>query len=155
LSHALEQLRVGNAMTTQPVTITASTSVEEALLQIQNDEFSTYPVIDNNHVFIGFVTEARLRRTAAEGGVAQRVELLTQSSPQVQPEDTLVRAVVKMERSGSRQLAVVKERDGNKLIGLLTMSDVVRAHARAAIDAEEYDRPELSTLSGATGFLKE
>ena len=31
---------------------------------------------------------------------------------------------------------------------ILTMSDVVRAHARAAIDAEDYDRPELSTLSG-------
>ena len=71
-----------------------------------------------------------------------------QSAPHVQPDDTLVRAVVKMERSGSRQLAVVDQKDSQRLIGLLTMSDVVRAHARAAIDAEDYDRPELSILEG-------
>src|SRR5262249_40194036 len=128
-------------------------SVEEALKHIQNDEFSTYPVTDDNHCFIGFFTEARLRRTAAEGGVAQRVEVIVQSSPHIQQEDILVRVVVKMERSGSRQFAVVEEKDGNKLIGLLTMSDIVRAHARAAIDAEEYDRPELS-LSGSTAVEK-
>ena len=155
LSHALEQLRVGSAMTKKPVTIAATTSVEEALRQIQKDEFSTYPVIDSNHVFIGFVSEARLRRTAAEGGLARRVDVIVQSAPQVQPDDTLVRAVVKMERSGSRQLAVVEEREGNRLIGLLTMSDIVRAHAQTAIDDEDYDHPELSALSGSTGFVKE
>lgn len=147
LSHALEQLRVGSAMTTKPVTLTATSSVKDALEQIHNDEFSTYPVVDHNHVFIGFVTEARLRRRAAEGALLQKVDDIVESSPHVLPDDTLVRAVVKMERSGSRQLAVVEHKDGNRLIGLLTMSDVVRAHARAAIDAEEYDRPELSTLS--------
>jgi CBS domain-containing protein len=53
-----------------------------------------------------------------------------------------------MEKSGSRQLAVVEENDRTKLIGILTMSDIVRAHARAAMDAENYDRPELPALSG-------
>ena len=148
MSHALERLRVGNAMTTAPVTIAGNAFVSDALVQAENDDFSTYPVIDSNHAFIGFVTEARLRRTVAEGGTAQEVRAIVQSAPLVQPDDTLVRAVVKMERSGSRQLAVVDQKDSHRLIGLLTMSDVVRAHARAAIDAEDYDRPELSTLSG-------
>jgi len=84
----------------------------------------------------------------AEGGLLQPVSTIVQSSPHVQPDDTLVRAVVKMERSGSRQLAVVDAKDSHRLIGLLTMSDVVRAHARAAIDAGDYDRPELPALSG-------
>jgi CIC family chloride channel protein len=150
LSHALEQLRVGSAMTAKPVTIGAAESVAEALRNIENDQFSTYPVIDQHRGFIGFVTEARLRRTAAEGGLLQVVSTIAQSSPHVQPDDTLVRAVVKMERSGSRQLAVVDQKDSHRLLGLLTMSDVVRAHARAAIDAEEYDRPELPTLSART-----
>jgi hypothetical protein len=34
------------------------------------------------------------------------------------------------------------------------MSDVVRAHAKAAIDADDYDRPELPALSSPT-LLKE
>ena len=142
VSHALEQLRVGSAMTNDPVTIAETASVAEALRQVENDNFSTYPVVDGDHLFLGFVTEVRLRRTAAEGGLSQRVAGLVQSAPQAQPNDTLVRAVVRMEKSGARQLAVVERRDGNKLIGLLTMSDIVRAHARAAIDAGEQDRPD-------------
>jgi CIC family chloride channel protein len=135
LSHALERLRVGSAMTKDPVTISSNTSIADALRQVENDRFSTYPVVANNHAFIGFVTEARLRRTAAEGKLDQSVATVVERSHQTQPDDTLVRAVITMEKFGARQLGVVDKNDGNKLIGLLTMSDVVRAHARAAIDS--------------------
>lgn len=47
-------------------------------------------------VFVGFISEARLRRTAAEGGLNQTVATLVESAPQTQPDDTLVRAVVTM-----------------------------------------------------------
>jgi CIC family chloride channel protein len=136
VSHALEQLRVGNAMTKDPVTISATTSITEALHQVENDDFSTYPVVANGHKFIGFVTEARLRRIAAEGERHQSVAAIVERSAQTQPGDTLVHAVVTMERSGARQLGVVDPSDGNRLIGLLTMSDIVRAHARAIIEEE-------------------
>jgi CIC family chloride channel protein len=136
VSHALEQLRVGNAMTKDPVAISATASITEALHQVENDDFSTYPVVANGHRFIGFVTEARLRRIAAEGGQDQSVAAVVERSAQTQPGDTLVHAVVTMERSGARQLGVIDPSDGNRLIGLLTMSDIVRAHARAVIDEE-------------------
>ena len=142
VSHALEQLRVGSAMTKDPVTISSKASIAEALQQIESDDFSTYPVVENGRAFVGFVTKVRLRRTAAEGGLKQSVATVVESSPQARPDDTLVRAVVKMEKSGARQLGVIDKRDGNKLIGLLTMSDIVRAHARAAIDAGDEDRTE-------------
>lgn len=140
VSHALEQLKVGGAMTTDPVTIPATASVAEALRQIENDKFSTYPVLDNGGTFVGFVTEVRLRRTAAEGGADRRVRTIVQHAAHVQPEHPLVRATVRMEKSGARQLAVIDKNDGNKLIGLLTMSDIVRAHARAALEAGDPDR---------------
>jgi CIC family chloride channel protein len=136
VSHALEQLRVGNAMTKDPITISATTSIKEALHQVENDNFSTYPVVTNGYKFIGFVTEARLRRIAAEGGQDQSVAAVVQTSAQTQPGDTLVRAVVTMEKSSARQLGVIDPSDGNRLVGLLTMSDIVRAHARAVIDEE-------------------
>jgi hypothetical protein len=44
-----------------------------------------------------------------------------------------------MEKSDARQLAVIDPHDGNRLIGLLTMSDIVRAHARAAMNAADFD----------------
>ena len=90
--------------------------------------------------FVGFVTEARLRRTAAEGGRDQSVATVVQASAKTQPGDTLVRAVVTMEKSGARQLGVIDPGDGNRLIGMLTMSDIVRAHARAVLDADDVDQ---------------
>ena len=135
VSHALERLRVGAAMTVDPVTIPANASVEEALRQVENDSFSTYPVVDDRGSFIGLVSEVRLRRTAAEGGMHESVSKITQAAAQVEPEDTLVRAVVRLEQSGMRQLAVIDGKNGNRLLGLLTMSDIVRAHAHAALEA--------------------
>ena len=129
-------------MTKDPVTISAQASIAEALQQIENDDFSTYPVVENGRSFVGFVTKVRLRRTAAEGGLKQSVASVVESSPQARPDDTLVRAVVKMEKSSARQLGVIDKRDGNNLIGLLTMSDIVRAHARAAMDAADEERTE-------------
>jgi CIC family chloride channel protein len=150
VSHALEQLRVGSAMTTDPVTISATASIAEALRQVEHDNFSTYPVIENGHTFVGFVTETRLRRTAAEGGSDQKVATVAQPAPRTLPTETLVRAVVRMEKSGARQLGVIDSNDGNRLIGLLTMTDIVRAHARAAMDAGDADRTEPPELSEKT-----
>ena len=81
-----------------------------------------------------------MRRTTAEDGIDQPVRRLIQHSAHVEPEHKLVRAIVRMEKSGVRHLAVVNRKHGNKLIGLLTMSDVVRAHARAALEAGDPDR---------------
>jgi len=46
-----------------------------------------------------------------------------------------------------RQLAVIDRKNGNKLIGLLTMSDIVRAHAQAAVEAGDPDRTMVSELT--------
>jgi hypothetical protein len=43
-----------------------------------------------------------------------------------------------MEQSNSRQLAVFDKKTSNKFVGLLTMSDIVRAHAQAALEADPH-----------------
>lgn len=91
VSHALEQLRVGSAMTTHLVTIPATASVSEAVKKIEHDDFSTYPVVNEQGGFVGIVTEVRLRRTAAEGGMDELVNEIAQPGAHVEPEHTLVR----------------------------------------------------------------
>ena len=149
MSHALERLLVRDAMTANPVTINSAATVSQALKQVEKDSFSTYPVVNDDGGFVGFVSEARLRRTAAENGSEQNVRKLIQHSANVETDYKLVRAVVRMEKSGVRHLAVVDRRNGSKLIGLLTMSDVVRAHARAALDAGDPDRTVAPTIAEA------
>jgi len=109
-------------------------------------------VLDAGVRFVGLVSRARLRRTLAEGGGAQKVRQLVDatSSAHVRPEDPLVRAVVRMSQAETRQLAVLDgEGERGTLVGLLTMSDVVRAHARAALRAEGAFRQFPPDLSGA------
>lgn len=155
VSHALEQLKVGSAMTTEPVTVLDESSVAEALRQVENDNFSTYPVVDERGNFVGMITEVRLRRTAAEGGADQRVGTIMQRAAHVQPDYPLVRAVVKMEKSDTRHLGVIDRANGRKLIGLLTMSDVVRAHARAALEAGDPDRTFSPPFADRADVLEE
>lgn len=147
VSHALEQLRVAEAMTTQPITLSANLTVAEALQRIGNRDFSTYPVIEDGGRFTGMVTEARLRRTMAEGKSHHKVEQLADPGDYVFPDQPLVRAVVHMNQSKVRQLAVLERGEGRGLIGLLTMSDIVSAHAHAALAAGEADRTMVPGLS--------
>ena len=138
VAHALEQLKVADAMSTNPSTIPASVTVSEAIKQIGNLPHSTYPVVDGDKV-IGMITEVRLRRLVAGNSGSEQVGLHVDNRPHVLPEYPLVRAMVRMDKSDVRQLAVIDPKDGNRLIGLLTMSDIVRAHAQAAVEAGDPD----------------
>ena len=71
----------------------------------------------------------------AENRLIEKAMSAGGARPKVLAVYPLVRAMVRMDKSGVRQLAVVDGKDGNRLIGLLTMSDIVRAHAQAAVAA--------------------
>lgn len=153
VSHALEQLSVAEAMTTKPITLPAQLTITEAVKRISGHGFSTYPVVEEDGRFKGAVSEARLRRTVAEGKGHGLVLHIVDSGDYVFPDQPLLRAVVHMEKSKSRQLAVLERGDGKELIGLLTMSDIVRAQARAALMAGEPDKtmvPGFSELEEPT-----
>jgi CIC family chloride channel protein len=143
VSHALERLRVADAMTSKPITIVASATVADAIELIGSLGHSTYPVVDDAGNFVGMISEVRLRRLVAEGARSEKVEGHVSSRPQVLTEYPLLRAMVRMDKAGVRQLAVIDRKDGNRLIGILTMSDIVRAHAQAAVEAGDPDRTTL------------
>jgi CIC family chloride channel protein len=147
VSHALERLRVSEAMTTEPIALNADSTVAEALQEIGKYSFSNYPVVEENDCYMGTVSEARLRRTVAEDKGQTTLRELTEPGEYVFPDQPLVRAVVRMNSSSMRQLAVLERGDGNSLIGVLTMSDIVRAHARAALSAGEPERTMVPGLN--------
>ncbi|MFL6257742.1 MAG: chloride channel protein [Pyrinomonadaceae bacterium] len=154
VSHALEQIRVSEAMTTQPVTLPADLTVGEALQRIANYSFSTYPVIEDGNRFKGLVTEARLRRRMAEGKSHYLIQQIADKGDYVFPDQPLVRAVIHMNQSKVRHLAVLERGDGKGLVGLLTMSDIVSAQARAALAVGEADKTMVPELSGLEESIK-
>ncbi len=86
---------------------------------------------------MGLVSEFRVRRTLAEGSGKRTIGTLVDRRPLLVPEQSLVEAVLLMDQWETRQLAVVDHNVPGHLVGLVTMSDIIRAQARAARAASD------------------
>src|ERR1051326_216008 len=147
ISHALEQLTVEDAMTSDLVIIPADETPATALERIRPYTFSTYPVVDKQQHFLGLVTEARIRRSLAEDG-KHSIGELADKMPCLAPGYPLIRAAMSMSETKTRQMPVVQGAEQTQLVGLLSMTDIVRAQALAAKDAGGLDHTETRPLSG-------
>lgn len=83
--------------------------------------------------FLGLLSEAKMRRLLAEGQGDTPLRQHVRPREYLAPDQPMLEAVVRMNKLGVRQMAVVRS-DGPRpvLVGMFAMSDVMRAHARAA-----------------------
>jgi len=128
-AHALEQIKVSEAMQTNVITLDADLTIAEAVELIQKFEFTTFPVIDKNRNCVGSVSEMRLRRTMAKNGGKTIVRSIMDKCHSLYPDHLLRRAVVRMNQAGVRQLSVIERGETRKFLGIVTMSDIVRVQA--------------------------
>ncbi len=129
----LSSFHVREAMTTELVTLPAELSIGQAVEHIKDHKFSIYPVVDRSRQLLGLVSEARLRRCMAEGHGEEPVRTQAREEEPLRADQALVDAVARMGQLGARQMAVTAPGGGATLVGILAMSDVMRAHARAAL----------------------
>jgi chloride channel protein, CIC family len=149
---ALSAFRVSEAMTTELITLAGSDKIEDALAQIKTSGFSIYPVLDAHGGFLGLISEARLRRCVAEGRGDQSVASEARAEKYLESDMPLVDAVAAMSAFGARQMAVVERSIGQaRLRGILAMSDVMRAHSKAA---EGLAAPEAAEGTSVRGAVK-
>jgi CIC family chloride channel protein len=158
--HVLEQIQVGEAMTRTPVVLPGTLTVQQALERSASEPYSSFPVLDTAGQFVGLISEARLRRSQAEQLNDQPIATLADRRAALFPEQPLVDAVILADQLETRQVAVVERATPTQLAGLLSLSDIVRAQARAARDASPRAQPtgELSevkeTLSDQPAFRR-
>lgn len=154
VAHALEQLRVREAMSANAFTLPARASVREAVERIRASDCSTFPIVDDAAHCVGMITAMRLTRTLAEGGGEKLITQLADHSHQVFPDNFLARALVRMNQASVRHLAVVERADGHRLVGIITMSDVVRAQAEAIAEAGDIEKTVAPDFSEARTSLR-
>jgi CIC family chloride channel protein len=126
----LSSFQVGDAMTTELVTLPHDDNVARALERIHGLPFTMYPVVFTDRRIAGLVSEAKLRRCMADGRSEELLGNLARAEDWLKADEALGDAVTRMHALGARQMAVVDAT--GRLVGVLAMSDVVRAHARAA-----------------------
>ncbi|HYJ90966.1 MAG TPA: chloride channel protein [Pyrinomonadaceae bacterium] len=133
--HALEQITVAEAYQPNAVVLDAGLTVAEAVDFVRNYEFTTFPIVDNEWHCVGVITEMRLRRNLANKAGAVCIREIADESPTVHPDQPLSQAVLRMDHFHVRQLSVIERAGGHKMLGIITMSDIVRAQAGALAEA--------------------
>jgi CIC family chloride channel protein len=148
----LSALQVRDAMTTDLVTLPVELSVLSAREKVSPLPFTTFPVVDSDGLLYGLVSQSRLERRVAAGQAETTLAQIAQSREYLDPQQTLVNAVVRMNQLGARQMLVVS--DEKRPIGVLAMSDVMRAYASAAGEdpsSRSSNRPPAMFESAPTG----
>jgi CBS domain-containing protein len=136
MGHVLDHMRVADAMQRDAIVLSAGLSVAEAVDLVRNLEFTTFPVVDELSHCVGSVTEMRLRRTLVNKNGTMTIRDIADPCQTVFADQPLSEAVIKMDAARVRQLSVLEHGNGHKIIGIVTMSDIVRVQAEAIAENE-------------------
>lgn len=129
----LENVKVEDAMV--PVENVMSVSPYQTVLEVLNLIEKTghtgFPVIREGRL-VGMVTFEDVERVPIEERSKKRVrDIMTRNLIVTYPDETLEDALIKLVEKNIGRLPVVDHNDERKLLGLITRSDIIKAHAKA------------------------
>lgn len=137
------RLNVTAAIREAPQPLAPSTSVAEAAARVEGTELGSWPVADEDGLLgmllVSDIAAAALRSDAAET-VATILErnrqtgTFVQRSSHIHTDQPLGQALVRMGESGHRVLPVVSRANARILLGVVTLSDVLRVYGLAQRD---------------------
>lgn len=142
---ALRDLKVSDAMTADPVTapayITVATLLDDYVMRTRH---SSFPLVDLTGAPAGLVTLDQVRRVPRGDRDATRVCDIACSRDDVataRPDDCLLDVVSVLNGCGHGRVLVL---DGERLVGILTATDVARAVELGATDGPSVDLRQRS-----------
>ena len=142
-------MRVRDIMTTDPIAVAPGTLLKEAARLMVRNQVSGLPVVDEDGVVVGILTEGDFLRQEAnrdrpyrlslldalfgdgepDGPTAETVaEVMTENVVTIAPEATLGEAARIMSRRSVKRLPVID--DEGDLIGIISRADVVNAFTK-------------------------
>ncbi len=139
----LAGLRVDDAYDRQPAVISGSTFAIQFLMHLGSGTQDVFPVVDDGNKLLGVLSVPDLARIARED--RERHQVLTareavRPSEALEPEDSLLEAMRRMGARGAGALPVV-ESGGDRLLGLLSRSDVLGLYERILAGAPDRVKP--------------
>jgi len=153
----LERITAGEVMTTEVVTVAASMPLRELV----RDYFSTsgrnhhagYPVLGRDAKFLGIVAQSHLldywlRATnASDNGAGSpgvdpiiAYDLMDTVPILAYPDDTCREVAERLAGSAQKRVPVVSREDPTKLLGIVSLSDLLKARERAGHDEAKRER---------------
>ena len=130
----LEGIRVKDAYVEDVQTISADTTVKEALYFVDRTGHIAYPVVDKEGRMVGITSLMDLEKQREEGSVYRKVSLMCTKEVLVAYQDEFLEdALHKMDIYHVGRLPVVKgrsEEENKELVGIISRADIIREHCR-------------------------
>ena len=142
----LEILFAREVMLTNIAAFAPAITVEEAAAHVRPDHArrgqSLYPILDDSGQLAGVVTREDLWQKFAAGHGAEKIADFARAFPVVAYDDEPLRVVVyRMASTGFTRMPVVDRKDHRKLLGMVSLDELLRARTRSL--AEERDRERV------------
>jgi len=127
----LTKMRVGDAMNPGVFSLPASSTVDDAYRAILDRGHKGVPVVDPSGRVVGIVTMTDLLQVpAGRRGSAPVEAVMTKNVVAVSQDESLLDAMNKIVTNSVGRLPVVESGSG-RLVGIITMTDAIRAYDRA------------------------
>lgn len=142
----LEILFAREVMSTNLVAFQANQTPKELALSFRVDHSPRgqylYPVVENNQRLIGVLTRKDIHRLLSENLPSDQSlgELARKQVTFAHPDEPLRVIVYRMAETGFTRLPVVDTTDGNKLVGLISLEDLLRARSRNLTEERHRER---------------
>lgn len=147
----LSNIKAGDALTPEAVSLYTSERVDRAVDLIMNSYQTDYPVMDLSGKFVGVLTRARLIRALKEIGPEARIVdamIHAEGVPICQPTQDLSEVWEIMVGGGGRVVAI---KDSHEFLGLLTIDDITEVFqvygAKLAGDQSDQGTPPPRTTT--------
>ncbi len=142
----LEVLFVRDVMRTNIVALPGKTSTAEVTASLQPNHQRRgqwlYPVVDGDRALMGVITRHSLQQIQRAGGaVGEPISDVANRKPVVAYAEEPLRVVVnRMAESGLTRFPVVEWGDSRKLVGMVSLDDLLRARTRSLEEEHHRER---------------
>jgi CIC family chloride channel protein len=128
----LEELTAEDAMDRQPLTVLPETPVADVAALLEQQEAHGVPVVTPDQRLLGIVTLTDVRQVMRQEQQDKSIESIatTRHLISVHPDHTLNWVMQQMGAHEVSLIPVVTRGEAERLVGVLTMADIVRAYAQ-------------------------
>ena len=127
----MRMIEIKDAMTKEVITITPEKPLELALQIIEDTGHMSLPVIDDNGKLFGIITwqDLNIASSKHERHLTVKDYCVTDLIT-ITPRETLTQALDSLGRREISHLPVVQEKNREKLVGIITKGDIIKAYNR-------------------------
>lgn len=139
--------RAESGMIIDPVTLPLTAIVSDAKQQMKEHRIGGIPIVDDNGLLKGIVTNRDLR--FEHRNERPIVEVMTSENLVTAPEGTSLKDAEKiLQKNKIEKLLIV---EGDKLIGLITFRDITKVTQKPIANKDSYGRLRVAAAIGVTG----